>query len=338
MKLKEFIVESEQQQLDELTAADVGRGVGKVAGGIGAVAGGVKGAWQAAKKGFEKGRATVAGEVPAAQAAAPEPAATAADANATGPKGTAKAVSQSGAGAAAMQKTAQAMDNKSQQQKNQTAYAQVKGMIGQLDKRGQQNILQLLQKSIQQTPAKPAAKPAAGGAAAGAGAFGQMAQSLAGGGQQQPAKPNTMANAPVSKTNTASPSNPNVAPAATPATTAAPATEPAATPAATPATTAAPAGRKQGGGKVPGQLSQTPAAVKKRQARAANKGGEAQPGANPSQAEIDADRDRTMGNFTDSVVRPGTSLEETLARKIEQQKRKMFETAVSAGKFKVFKQ
>lgn len=62
MKITDLIVES--QQIDELTAADVGQGIGKAAGAVGAVAGGVKGAWQAAKKGFEKGRATVAGETP----------------------------------------------------------------------------------------------------------------------------------------------------------------------------------------------------------------------------------------------------------------------------------
>lgn len=64
MKINDVIVENEQ--IDELTAGQVGSAVGKGAGavakGLGAVAGGVKGAWQAAKKGFEKGRSTVAGD------------------------------------------------------------------------------------------------------------------------------------------------------------------------------------------------------------------------------------------------------------------------------------
>jgi hypothetical protein len=62
-----------------------------------------------------------------------------------------------------------------------------------------------------------------------------------------------MANAPVSKTNTAKPGNPNAAPAA------APAAEP----------TAAPAAPTKTGGKVAGQLSQTPGAVAKRAKRTA---------------------------------------------------------------------
>ena len=60
---------------------------------------------------------------------------------------------------------------------------------------------------------------------------------------------NTMANAPVSKTNTAKPGNPNAAPAAEP--------------------TAAPAAPTKTGGKVAGQVSQTPGAVAKRAKRTA---------------------------------------------------------------------
>jgi hypothetical protein len=149
-------------------------------------------------------------------------------------------------------------------------------------------------------PAAPAAEP-------GAGAMGAMASQL--GGKQ----PNTMANTPVSKTNKAKPGNPNATPAAEPVTTP-PAAEP-----------TVPAGRKQGGGKVAGQLSQSPAAVKKRAARQAPaaepaaaapaatatppaaepapKKGKGKKAAVQSQAEIDADRDRLMGNFTDSVHR-----------------------------------
>jgi hypothetical protein len=66
-----------------------------------------------------------------------------------------------------------------------------------------------------------------------------------------------MANAPVSKTNTAKPGNPNAAPAA----------EPAAAPSADP--TAAPAAPTKTGGKVAGQVSQTPGAIAKRAKRTA---------------------------------------------------------------------
>lgn len=57
-----------------------------------------------------------------------------------------------------------------------------------------------------------------------------------------------------------------------------------------PAAPAAPAGRVQGGGRVKGApLSDTPGAIKKREQRAANK-------AIKTQAEVDADRDRLIGN------------------------------------------
>jgi len=91
----------------------------------------------------------------------------------------------------------------------------VKANIDKLDKKGKQRILQLLQKSMAAAGAAPAAKPAAGGA------MGAMAGQLAKGG----AAPNTMANAPVSKTNTAKPGNPNAAPAAEPAAAPAPSGE-----------------------------------------------------------------------------------------------------------------
>ena len=107
-------------------------------------------------------------------------------------------------------------------------YSQVKANVDKLDKKGKQRILQLLQKSL----TAPEAKPAAGGAAPTAGgAMGQMAGQLAKGGAAQP---NTMANAPVSKTNTAKPGNPNAASAA----------EPAPVAPAPGATTTAPAGKK----------------------------------------------------------------------------------------------
>ena len=109
-------------------------------------------------------------------------------------------------------KTGAALAGQDQAQAGQTMYSQVKANVDKLDKKGKQRILQLLQKSL----TAPEAKPAAGGA------MGAMAGQLAKSG----AAPNTMANAPVSKTNTAKPGNPNAAPAAEPvpsATTTAPA-------------------------------------------------------------------------------------------------------------------
>jgi hypothetical protein len=117
---------------------------------------------------------------------------------------------------------------------------------------------------------------------------------------------NTMANAPVSATNTAKPGNPNAAPAATQAAPepapAAPAAEPAATQTAPAAdTTAAPAPVKtRTGGRVKGQLSQDPRAVKRREANAAKTKQQAQ---TPDQATIDAERDKIMGVTSDSIVR-----------------------------------
>jgi hypothetical protein len=110
----------------------------------------------------------------------------------------------------------------------------------------------------------------------------------------------------------------SAAPAAT-----APAAEPAVTPAAEPAP-------KARGGKVAGELSQSPSAVRRREQRARGK-------AAPTQAEIDADRERNIGMTSDSVIRKGASLSETLARKVQEQKQRMFETALMSGTQSVFK-
>jgi hypothetical protein len=78
MRLNEFI---EQQELEQLTEGPllnkIGTGIGNVVGGVakaaGAVAGGIAGLGAAAKKGFQAGKATVAGagDEPAAGTAAP---------------------------------------------------------------------------------------------------------------------------------------------------------------------------------------------------------------------------------------------------------------------------
>jgi hypothetical protein len=331
MKITEILVES--QQLDEGPfGTAVGKAVGGLAKGVGAVAGGVAGLGKAFGKGYQSGKATVAGDPdpnaapadaeepaakpaakPAAGAAAPATAPvggataqpTAGEVNKAGPAGTAPAKPLQGQAKVAADKTAAATADQEPSAAGQTMYAQVKANIDKLDKKGKQRILQLLQKSI----AAPAGGAEAGGTTtkdqAGAGAMGAMASQLSAAGGK-PA--NTMANAPVSATNTAKPGNPNAAPAATqtapePAP-AAPTAEPAATqtaPAPAADTTAAPAPVKtRTGGRVKGQLSQDPRAVKRREANAAKTKQQAQ---TPDQATIDAERDKIMGVTSDSIVR-----------------------------------
>jgi hypothetical protein len=99
---------------------------------------------------------------------------------------------------------------------------------------------------------------------------------------------------------------------------------------AAPAAAEEPAAPKARGGKVAGELSQSPSAVRRREQRARGK-------AAPTQAEIDADRERNIGITSDSVIRTGTSLSETLARKVQEQKQRMFETALMSGTQSVFK-
>ena len=369
MRINEILTESQLAQLDEGPKLDAfGRGVGKVVGGVakgvGAVAGGVRGAFTALKKGYQTGKAVVGDDpdpgagapgytdpvepaaktantaptpsaTPAPQAAAgsvavPEPASTtpapstttppsAADINAQGPEGSALAKPQTGDAGKALAKSTAVVDKQqaaSQEKANQTVYAQIKANVDKLDKRGKQRILQMLQKSMSAPAPAPAAAPKAG---AGAGAFGNMAAQLGG------EKPNTMANAPVSKTNVAKPGNPNAAatPAADPAAAATPAADPAATPAA--------AATKARGGKVAGQVSQTPGAVAKRGKRAAAK-------------SASATGNKVMGNMVNTLqqqnagkINHGNALSEALAQRVEMHKQKMFETGLSRGTISVFR-
>jgi hypothetical protein len=57
----------------------------------------------------------------------------------------------------------------------------------------------------------------------------------------------------------------------------------------------------------------------------------------PTQEEIDADRERNIGITSDSVIRTGNLLAETLARKVQEQRQRMFETALMSGTQSVFK-
>jgi hypothetical protein len=234
MKITEILVES--QQVDEGPLLNkIGAGIGKVAGtvakGVGSVAGGIAGVGSALAKGYKAGKKAVSaggddtetdpatdGTAPAAGGGAAAPAASG---GAPAASGGAPAAS-GGAPAAAPATTAPAAKPTSTFGKlsaaangqapaadpaaGGTQYAQVKANIDKLDKKGKQRILQLLQKEVGTAPAAPAKTPAAD---PGAGAMGAMAGQLAKGGA---AEPNTMANAPVSKTNKAKPGNPNAAP------------------------------------------------------------------------------------------------------------------------------
>ena len=115
-----------------------------------------------------------------------------------------------------------------------------------------------------------------------------------------PAAPaNTMANAPVSAKNTAAATNPNQPPPVT-------------------------------GGKVAGQVSQTPGAVAKRGKRAAAK-------------SASATGNRVMGNMVNqlsqqnaSKINYGNALSEAVARRVEMHKQKMFESELINGTASVF--
>jgi len=202
MKISQ-VLES-QQQLDELNLAQagqaVGGAVGKTANAIGGIAGGVKGAWDAAKSGFQAGKDFVGGQKVGATDAK--------SINQQGPAGTAPAQNIQGSAGTAMGNMGKAMAGQKPAQAGATLYAQVKSQINKLDPQSKQKLLTLVQKSVQQK------QPKQGGQQLGA--MGQMANALTGGGQQAPAQPNTMANAPVSATNTAKPGNPNAQQTTTP--------------------------------------------------------------------------------------------------------------------------
>lgn len=366
MRITEILTESQLEQLDEgpmlnKFGAAVGNVAGGVAKGVGAVAGGIAGMGSAFKKGFDRSKGIVGqggdyvapDDVPAPPKAgtpAPQPQGridptmdktatdpavatpaltggptaglppapststtppSAQDINAQGPQGSAPAKTQSGDAGKALAKSTAVVDKQqaqNQEKANQTVYAQVKANVDKLDKKGKQRILQMLQKSMAM-PA-PAAPAAPGGAPkAGAGAFGQMANQLAG------QKPNTMANAPVSKTNVAQPGNPNAA----------------AAPAAAAPAAAAPAATKARGGKVAGQVSQTPGAIAKR-------------GKRQAAAAASSTGNKVMGNMVNTLqqqnaskINSGNKLSETLIQRVELHKQKMFETDLVKGNFSIFK-
>ena len=323
MRINEILIESQLQQLEEgpilnKIGSVVGGAARGLAKGVGAVAGGVVGAGRAMKKGYQAGKAFV-GDDPdpnkgqpgydaggtAAPAAGGTTPPSAQDINAQGPKGTAPAVAQTGAAGAALAKTTAAVDKQTTAKAGQTVYAQVKANVDKLDKKGKQRILQLLQKSMAVPDPKPAAAggaapaattPPAAGAAAAPAAEPTTAAPAAGA-----APANTMANAPVSATNTAAADNPNQPPP------------------------------KKTGGKVAGQVSQTPGAIAKREKRQAA-------------AAAKATSNRVMGNMVNTLqqqnagkVNYGNALSEALAQRVEMHKQKMFETGLSQGTISVFR-
>jgi hypothetical protein len=257
------------------------------------------------------------GTVPADNAAAggtaPAPADNAADANAQGPKGTAPAKPQTGAAAAAMKKTADATAGVGAEKAGQTLYAQVKSQVNQLDKKGKQRIMQLLQKSLTQpAPAAPAGSAAA------------------------PA--NTMANAPISKTNKAKPGNPNATPAGNyDGDTGEPISDKGKADAASMAAyKASPKGQAQqaawdaeDAAAATAPAAEVPAKKVKGASRVPRK-----TAPKLSQAELDAEREAKMGPTSDSIIRTGNNLAETLMQAIAEEKRRM----VAEGKISIFRQ
>ena len=241
----------------------------------------------------------------------------AAEINAQGPKGTAPAKAQTGDAGKALAKSTAVVDKQqatSQTKANQTVYAQIKANVDKLDKKGKQNILQLLQKSLSAPAAAPAAldprdlnkdgtvdateksiarnKAKQGAAPAaptsapdpGAAAFGNMAGQLAKGGATEP-------------------------------TAATPAADSASAPGSklTPQQAAAQQALKD-------RLQSKPAAVSDK--------------SNPTGFNKFK---KNSSIATASKVNYGNALSEALAQRVETHKQKMFETGLAQGTISVFK-
>ena len=145
--------------------------------------------------------------------------------------------------------------------------------------------------------ATPDPKPAAGAPAAPAAEPTTAAAPAA-----DPAAPaNTMANAPVSATNTAAADNPNQPPP------------------------------KKTGGKVAGQVSQTPGAIAKREKR------QAAASAKSTGNKVFGQMANTLQQQNASKNNYGNALSEALALRVEAHKQKMFETGLSQGTISVFR-
>jgi hypothetical protein len=110
-----------------------------------------------------------------------------------------------------------------------------------------------------------------------------------------------MANAPVSATNTAAADNPNQPPP------------------------------KKTGGKVAGQVSQTPGAIAKREKR------QAAAAAKSTGNKVFGQMANTLQQQNASKNNYGNALSEALALRVEAHKQKMFETGLSQGTISVFR-
>ena len=371
MRINDILLESEIQDLEEGPKWDAikkaGTAVGRAAGGaaqaVGAIPGAIAGAGNAFMKGYRGARDTVAGgpdaapaattaAAPAANTTAPAnttaapanttaattaaaPAAnttapanttaapanttaaptSAKDINAAGPTGTAAAKTQTGAAAQALNKTAQATKGATADKIGQTLYAQIKSQVNQLDKKGKQRILQLLQKSLQQSaPAKQSKPDVAGGMSRAANTTATTPTKTAAAKPDVAGGMSRAANAPADTT---------AAPTAPADTTAAP-TAPAEKPkgrrgSRTANTTAAPAEKPKG-----------------RRGRNNNRTAETPP-ATASQAEIDADRDRLLPNFTDSVIITGNNLSEMFNTRVNLYKKKYFAEGIANGSSSIYR-
>lgn len=317
MRANEFLTESQVVEMQNLQEGPLGSlvkaagtGIGKLAGGlakgVGAVAGGVAGMGSAFKKGFQSGKKTVAAggddpeadtpaattTKPAAADTSPAPAAGGAPASSTAapastpastPASSTTAPAEPAAQQAAASPTATAKPAAApapaaaaKPAAKDTDYSKALKAVTNLPDEQKKEIIAMLQKDPKVVAAmnRPAKEKPAGAAKSEPGkglspdAFGKMAKDLLQPGKEKPAP--TGSSAGIGSRADYKP-----------------------------ATTATP---KKTGGKVAGQLSQTPDAIRKREARAKAK--------TQKQAEIEADRDRVMGTTTDSIIRKQPSLVE----------------------------
>jgi hypothetical protein len=345
MKINELVKKSNLEQIEEgplgSLGTAVGKGVGGLAKGVGAVAGGVAGIGKAFKKGFAGGKATVAGDPDPNAAAAPAGAAPTQQAAAPAAGGAAQQAAQQAApaGGAAPAADPNAAGAQPPAAKKPGFLAGLKSGLGgkpaaggaapaepaastplkaaqdaisKLDNPGKQNILKLLQKEV------PAAEPAAAPAAAPA---------------AEPAAPTQQAAAPAAEPAAApapAPTQQAAAPAPAP-------TQQAAAPAAEPAAPAA-------DGKLTAAQQAAKVAELKGKRSAGKTAGTTASGF--SQYTKDASSQRVVGANPDgspkiqtikaSKINTGNNLSESLARKIEQHKRKMFETGLANGTSSIF--
>lgn len=143
MRISELIVED--QNIEEISLGGVARGIGKVAGAVGSVPGVAVGAWQAAKQGYQKGKAAVSGT------AAPT---TSGASTAAAPQGTAPASATSATQQASPAATPSAAVS--------PTVKQINAIIPTLRTRDLQSIKKKLDAIIAQKSAgRPAAAPAA---------------------------------------------------------------------------------------------------------------------------------------------------------------------------------